>query len=167
MKINLSELPEEGLSLEGETPAEVFDMPENDARPLSGIRYRFHVRRIENTVIAQGEFSACFQQDCGRCLDPFNRTIELSPHLADEEVGGEEILDLTERIRDDILLALPTFPRCEEADEVRECPAQGNFEIAAVGDIPLQEESTEGGPSSGNVWDALDGLEGTETESDR
>jgi hypothetical protein len=53
-----------------------------------------------------------------------------------------------------MLLALPTFPRCETGNVTpRRCPAEGRFDPATqtVRDAPQEEDA--------EVWKALDQLE--------
>lgn len=63
-------------------------------------------------------------------------------------------MDLTEMIREDILLTLPNFPRCEDGNvEPRDCPAQGKFDPAE-----LAAEADEAPGGDRGVWNALDKL---------
>jgi uncharacterized metal-binding protein YceD (DUF177 family) len=62
-------------------------------------------------------------------------------------------MDLTDLIREDILLTLPNFPRCENGNvDLRDCPAEGRFE-SAESSAPLEMPGADRG-----VWNALDQL---------
>jgi uncharacterized metal-binding protein YceD (DUF177 family) len=80
--------------------------------------------------------------------------MEVLDYELDLPLEGEgSIIDLTEAIRDDILVALPPYPRCEDGNiEPRECPAQGRFDSvpAALPDEPPAGDKA--------VWNVLDQL---------
>ena len=65
--------------------------------------------------------------------------------LEDEKVAGE--IDLGERIREDLLLELPSTLVCEDFLQERVCP----------GDSTAEFESTE--HTTKDAWAALEGLE--------
>ena len=72
----------------------------------------------------------------------------------DVPVENGRAIDLTTWLREDILLALPTHPRCESGNVTqRQCPAEGRFDTAT--DIPRDEPLEE----DRDVWKALDQLD--------
>jgi hypothetical protein len=158
--IDLADLPAEGRVVAGELPAAVFDLEPGGPRPLSPLRYRLFVEHDGDHLTASGELSADFSFDCVRCLEPFTDRITLDGYLMEEEVGGKsQSVDLTDRVREDILLALPGHPRCEEASlEPRACPASEMF--SKMGDyLSEHPEETSTPADSRDVWGALDQLD--------
>jgi uncharacterized metal-binding protein YceD (DUF177 family) len=155
LQFDPTSLPDDGLELEGSLPSSFFELPEGDpVRPMSPLEYRLHVTKDEEGVLfATGEISATFELDCGRCLEPFQLRIEQTD-FAHEIPLENGTPDLTNLLREDILLALPTYPRCETGNVTpRECPAEGRF------DSPTDssgEESPEA--QDPNTWEALDQL---------
>ena len=98
-------------------------------KPLTG-----HVRlqRTNMGVLATGEFAAVVQMQCVRCLDDFQQTLHVSfselfvpvidvvtgrplPPTTDDEgfpIDARHHLDLTEMLRQQIILNLPDQPLC-------------------------------------------------------
>lgn len=154
-KIDPDQLPLEGLLLHGTQPSDFFALPANDSiKSLSPLEYDLNVMRDEDQIILTGRLSAEFEFECGRCLERFRYLAELPEYHSEVpiETAGE-IMDLTDCIREDILLALPSYPRCEDGNVLlRECPAQGRFDAAS--------DSASGSPASqdAGVWDVLDQL---------
>jgi len=105
--------------------------------------------------VVTGTMSATFELECGRCTERFEQKVELSDYTISLPIENDAPVDLTEPIREDILLALPTYPRCETGNvQQRECPAEGRFDAAPV---EVSEEQQEDGDAS--VWEALDQLQ--------
>jgi len=150
--IDLKRLPEDGLSLEGQLPVSTFDLDTADsAKAISPLSYSLMVQKDDEGLILTGDMSATFELQCGRCAESFPLRVELSPYVQDIELENDSPFDLTSTLREDILLALPNYPRCEAGNvSPRECPAEGRFENHQE---PLPEES---GQPGGNVWEALD-----------
>jgi uncharacterized protein len=155
MRINLRDVTEEGQDLRGEIAEDIFQLDPADATPAGPVRYDMHVDIVGETVVVRGTLEADFQMTCVRCLDPIVFSVHLPDALFAEEIEGRETIDLTESVREDILLALPDHPHCEEANPPRTCPAQGLFEVP--------EDQAEGKP--GHVpegprpWADLEGFE--------
>lgn len=158
--LDLTAIPPEGMEVTGELEATVFDLEPGGPRPLSPLRYRLHLLLNHDRLTVSGELSADFSFDCVRCLEPFTDRITLDGYFLEEEIGGKTLsVDLTDRVREDILLALPGHPRCEEASlHPRSCPASELF--PKVGDHPSEhQEETSTPADSRQVWGALDQLD--------
>ena len=154
--IDTREIPEEGRHLSGELPGSVFELDESDSiRPDGPVKYDCNVSRVSDMLLAIGTFEAVFQLQCVRCLESFRYPVILTGHALEEELENKPITDLTNRLREDILLALPAYPRCDEGPEARQCPAQGQFDSETRFQPVTDEEANEGR----DVWGALDDLE--------
>ena len=104
-------------------------------------------------IIVTGSLDATFSLECGRCLQRFQMKVDLSEYEAEVPIEKETTMDLTDLVREDILLTLPNFPRCENGNvDPRACPAEGNFDPT---DEPLVNEEP---GADGGVWNALDQL---------
>jgi uncharacterized protein len=157
MRINLREIPEEGVSLHGELLEDIFQLEPVHPQPSSPVRYELQAEIVGETVVVRGCLEVDFGMTCVRCLDPFRFHVHLPETLYAEEIAGRETIDLTECIREDILLALPDHPHCEEADPPRICPAQGLFEAPAES----ADEKAGGGSQGRRPWADLEGFEPT------
>lgn len=146
--------PAEGLHLEGQLPVSVIELDSDDiAQAKSPLHYELDVHRDDEGFVLSGELRATFELQCGRCAENFLSEIRITPYVQDVEIENDQPLDLTNTLREDILLALPNYPRCETSTvSPRECPAQGRFESHQE-PLPDQQEPP---ASGGNVWEALD-----------
>jgi uncharacterized metal-binding protein YceD (DUF177 family) len=155
LKIDLRNLPADGLDIEGTLPTSFFGLePQDNIRAISSPTYALNLIRDDGKLVITGELCADFSLDCGRCAEPFDYRMEILDYETELPIEGEgSIIDLTEAIRDDILVALPPYPRCEDGNiEPRECPAIGRFESvpAALPDEPAKSDPA--------VWNVLDQL---------
>lgn len=153
--IDLRQLPEEGKSLEGELPASWLELRPDDSVKASGpVIYSLRVERDGSDLLVSGRLDASFDLECGRCLGLLKRRALLPHYHAQLPVGEADTIDLTEAVREDILLTIPNFPRCEDGNiEPRSCPAFGRFDSPD----PSEGSQPPPGPPSG-VWDRLDQL---------
>lgn len=150
--IHLGEIPGEGLRLAGETAADIFELPESemDAVPAGPVRYDLLLSEAgSGLILAQGSLVAPFRLRCVACLEEFPFTVHWEDYAAEFEAPASGLLDLTDRIREDLLLELPAYPHCDrDSDEPdRRCPAAGAF------DRPPGE-----GTGGTGIWGALDRL---------
>ena len=154
--IPLGELPEEGKTFTGELEAAVFALPDGDASPLGPLEFSLHAQRFESELLLMGRLSAPFQFTCVRTLTPFKKTISVEKAAISLEIGGSSEVDATEAVREEILLAFPEYPRCDEADEPLPCEIDPRY--LAV-DKPVSDD-VDVPPAGGgdSRWDALDAL---------
>lgn len=150
--IDLHQLPAEGKTLHGRQPAEFFQLNAEDtaAGPLD---YELQVVREGDNLRVEGRLEAAFDLQCGRCLAHFPYRVGLDTYRVELPLENEATIDLTETLREDILLALPNFPRCEDGNvEPRDCPAEGRFDSTP----PTDETGLPG--AERRIWNALDQL---------
>ena len=148
--LTLAEIPEDGLHLEGQLDGSLFDIDPGDAQPTGPLEYQLDLLPSGEVLLVTGSVRACFRRECVRCLEPFEEVISLDPYAADVETEGKGTIDLTERLREDILLALPAYPHCDSTGDGRECPASHRFLAPDPGDEPADESGSPPG-----AWDAL------------
>lgn len=145
LRIAPGEIPEEGLALEGRLDRCVFDLHENAAQPISDLDYRLRAHRVDDHLILSGALWASFSLECVRTLKRFPYEIRLDPYEETVEIENRAVIDLTERLREDILLALPAYPHSPESEAEELFPS-------VDGAPPAEPESNR------SVWDALDGI---------
>lgn len=151
LTIDPKTLPPDGLDLEGSLPASIFELSEADqARPLSPLDYQLHVSKDDDGLLVTGQISATFDLECGRCTERFPLRIELDDYA--QQIPLENgTPDLTMWLREDILLALPNYPRCETGNVTpRDCPAEGKFDSSTGDEEPEAKDK--------DTWNALDQL---------
>jgi uncharacterized metal-binding protein YceD (DUF177 family) len=157
-QIDLRSLPDGGLRLTGEEPPAFFDLsPEDTIQAESPLSYDLNVERDGGEVIVTGSLEAVFSLECGRCLERFQHRLHLRRYrgeLAIEEGSAKDsTINLTDMLREDTLVSLPSYPRCEDGNvRPRQCPAEGKFEPDLD---PVGDEPEHAGPG---VWEALNKL---------
>lgn len=157
-QIDLRSLPDGGLQLTGEEPPAFFALsPQDPIQAESPLSYDLQIERDGEEVIVTGSLEAVFSLECGRCLERFQHRLHLRRYrgeLAVEEGSAKDsTINLTDMLREDTLVALPSYPRCEDGNvRPRQCPAEGKFEpdLETVGGEPENA-----GPG---VWEALNKL---------
>lgn len=150
--IDLRHLPAEGVHREGTMPMAFFALEASDPiHPASPLTYSLDIERDGKELIVRGEIKAAFNLECGRCAERFGYLLDLPDYLLEVPIENALTIDLTEPLREDIILALPSYPRCEDGNITpRACPAGGRFEETVSHEPPPQEDK--------GVWDALDKL---------
>lgn len=151
--IPLEEFPEDGLFLSGELDAAVFGIDSAALRSTGPMSYELEAQLFETELMVRGSITAPFELRCDRCLTHFPYTVELDDLAYSYDVKGKLALDITEDLREEVVLALPSYPKCEISG--LECEINDTF-----GDFRLDKDPHSGvdsaTPSGESVWDALD-----------
>lgn len=152
----VANLPEEGSDLEGELPFHDLDLESDDRFDLSGtFRYRLHLAPVKQEVLVTGVAWATVRAICDRCAEYGECQIRTAPILHRYENPFGEPIDLTEAIREDILLAFPQSFHCRE-DCRGLCPVCG--QNLNLGLCNCQSEEQETHATGENPWQALNNL---------
>lgn len=124
MIIQLKDIPSDGVLLEGVLPAADYELPLEDYKGWETIKYRFFVNILGSECLVSGALETHLHAPCARCLEliPLDIRVENFQHSFD--ITGLESIDLTQTIREDILLGLPLAPRCQLDKDFR-CPLTG------------------------------------------
>ena len=114
MKIHLAQISPEGLHLQGEDPVEILEFKADDINFHSPINYDVVASNIESSLLVQGQLWTNVMLRCGRCLKNFEYELRANEFVVHRPMTGEELVDLTSEVREDILLQLPAYPVCAE-----------------------------------------------------
>ena len=153
MKIHLNQIPADGLHIEGAESNAMLDLREVAVRPVSDVRYALDVGVSDGGLFATGTVGVDLDLECVACLERFSYPLEVADFACQIEMTGAESVDLTEPVREDILLALPPHPHCDWNGE-RVC--QGTqLRAKAAADSLTETDETE---NTRRVWGALDQL---------
>lgn len=116
-----------------------------DIVPLSALDGSIQLIRTADGILARGSLNMSVELVCSRCLEPFSMPLRIAveeefrptidiatgaslPHMDEDEVAtaidDHHILDISEVVRQDILLAIPPAPICRSAC-VGLCPQCG------------------------------------------
>ncbi len=152
MKIHLNQIPPgQTLHVEGEEKGDILDIEDELVRPLDPVRYSLDVGLSDGGLFATGSLEADLEMECVVCLEKFKYTVSIPDFAVQVELGGSDTVDLTEEVREDILLALPPHPHCDW---------DGGKACAGVRKTTetIKTETSEAEPSGKNPWATLDAL---------
>ncbi len=125
LTIDVARLDRDGEAVEGVLDDAVLDLHDEYLRPFAGIRYRLFVQLVGRELLARGELEQDFEAVCSRCGGDFDFTVTVPDFLVSLETDEKtEFADLTDELRQSIILALPTYPVCR-ADCRGLCPTCG------------------------------------------
>ena len=142
MQIKLSDIPEHGLLVEGEILPEEMDVHEVSFSINNIFGYSLFLQIINGVFIAKGSYSGDISFTCDRCLKEFSGKPATDDYIYAVEINSlkEETIDLTDGVREDILLGLPIKVLCSE-DCKGICPRCGadlNEEKCACAEKPRE-----------------------------
>lgn len=154
MKIDLRELEDGAIELRGEAGPGFIELESAGAKPRGSLSYRLTACRGEaGGIQVFGSLRLEVELECVCCLEPFPFLLELDSFelaIPASELPQGHLLDLTPSIREDILLNLPAYPKCDWAGQTA-CPAR----FASTDTAPAG-----GFPQGSDAWSALDALSG-------
>jgi uncharacterized protein len=147
VKIHLRQLTHGQAHLAEDLDPAFLELENAGATALGPVHCALDVGLSDGGLFATGSLVVPVRLECVACLQPFETTLSVPDFAAQIDMDGYESVDLTPSIREDILLTLPSHPRCD-ADGRTKCPA--TFQSAPA--APLTEEVDQ------STWDALDQL---------
>lgn len=114
MKIYLNDLTGEGADYQGELPAAILELDRDYVvRCEEPIRYRLRAVVVSDELLVDGELDVNLRVHCRRCDDVFPESLEkLAYHFDTDVENWPEYVDLTEDLRESIILAFPSYPVC-------------------------------------------------------
>jgi uncharacterized protein len=115
MKIDPRGIPPAGIILREEEDPSFLDLREPGLEFVSPVRCRVEAHLAGGFLLVKGDISVEGRFVCSRCLEKFKRLITVSDFRVRLRVETPDLLiDLTDKIREDIILALPYKPLCSE-----------------------------------------------------
>ena len=159
IRINTAQIGEEGLFLEGEEDSSILELEESsgglELEVLSDIQYKLHASMVEKDLLVNGSAFVTVRTACSRCLKEITLQMGKKDVCIFREKVSEEIVDITEEIREDILLEMPLRFLCsEDCKGLCACGADLNTEKCRCG--KAKKKSL---PKEDHTWDALNQLE--------
>ena len=120
--VNLRHLANHNVQLQGELPVDELNLETHDEmiRASDPVSHDLEAQLLDNNVLIRGSLRVTLACQCVRCLKPFVYDLHLAewtcllPLKGEERVSvNSDCVDLTPRIREDILLAFPQHPVCD------------------------------------------------------
>ncbi len=125
MKIQLDRIPYEGSHFIEEDPVAAYELSYLDFKFKDPIRLDISAQIVSGNLVVSGKISTRVKMTCSLCLKAFSRTWEEpSYHFDCQVINPHDSIDLTENIREAIIVGLPVKPLCRE-DCKGLCPSCG------------------------------------------
>lgn len=124
MKLKVAKIPKSGLTLEEEEPPQIMGEALDQVEYKEAIRVRISVNLVGRTLVVRGKLSTTVVLECNRCLKKYDYPVEVGDYCFATLVKCDETVDLTDSIREDIMLSLPMKRLCS-SDCKGLCPICG------------------------------------------
>jgi uncharacterized metal-binding protein YceD (DUF177 family) len=137
------------LSMEGILPGSVLDLDGDPAiRVRGGISYVLVAEKLGDQIMVRGSLEVPLDLECSRSGAFFSTTCRDSTFLRHYSISEvSESIDLTEEIREAVLLGIPTYPVSPEAQSE-------DFVLPGV----LPADTPPDAAPGGSPWSTLDDL---------
>ena len=113
--IDVARLKAEGEEFSGVVDDAVLEIDGELLRPFGGIRYEISAQLFGRELFVRGTLSQDFDAVCARCGGDFDFTLTVDDFTASVETDEKsEFVDLTDELRQSIILALPSYPVCRQ-----------------------------------------------------
>ena len=148
--IDVSRLDKDGESFEGVLDDAVLELDDEFLHPFAGVRYDLFAQQLGRELLVRGTLAQDFDAVCSRCGGDFDFTATVPDFTVSIETDERtEYVDLTDEVRQSIILALPTYPVCRPTC-LGVCPICGkNLNEGPCGCAHAERDDR---------WGALDGL---------
>jgi len=129
LKVDLAGLDREEARLREQVPTDSDFWNETELKPVEPLEVDLVARSVGDGVLVRGRIRAAVEQECRRCLSPVIQRVDDTVDMYFSEIGPDEEeiegevypmpvrgaeLDLTEAVREQVLLRVPEFAVCRE-----------------------------------------------------
>jgi len=113
MRVNVKRIPARGETLRGKEPASIMDLDESDVHFQHEVEYDLLAQVQGNALLVIGKLQTPATLRCSRCLRVFDQILQVQEFVFHQELHGEDFVDLTANLREDIILELPQRALCD------------------------------------------------------
>jgi uncharacterized protein len=116
IKIISARVTFDGIEVTGTESKDVFKLEKNeDIHSYKDIEYKLNVSLVNDSILVKGTAKTVFKARCGKCLNLFNLKVCCKDICHLYESNNNNKIDLTEDIREDILISLPHKIICSDS----------------------------------------------------
>jgi DUF177 domain-containing protein len=113
MKIETALVPVEGVKYEADEPASIMDFETDDCRFPNPVHVNLQINMFSRILCVSGTIETVVLATCHRCNTSFEHIVTSSKYSFEQEIKHPgEIIDLTQSIREDIILNLSQKSVC-------------------------------------------------------
>jgi uncharacterized protein len=113
MKVNVKRIPIDGEQLSGSEPGSIIEIEDEDVHFTALVEFDLFAQIQGPALLVTGKLRTKVGMRCSRCLRPFDQRLLVPDFVFHQELTGEDFVDLTPQMREDIILALPQRALCE------------------------------------------------------
>jgi uncharacterized protein len=113
VKINVKRIPVDGEAFDGSESPEFMEMSGPDMAFEQPVQYQLHAQLQENALLVTGRLQTKATLRCSRCLKMFQQVLVVGQFVLHQELIGEDFVDLTPQMREDIILEVPQRALCQ------------------------------------------------------
>ena len=113
MKITVNRVPSEGLAEEFVCDPATLDMSRIDVEPQHPLTVSAFSTLAGRELVVRAQIRCQARLECGRCLQLFEQPLSTSAILC-YEVQPTDVVDITEDVRQELILTYPMSPMCHE-----------------------------------------------------
>ena len=111
MQIHVRDVPPEGVTQRATYDPAGLDLERPDVRLPEPFEAQAFVSMADHELIADVAIRATLQMTCSRCLNEFTDVVTPTA-IFSYKVQPSDTVDLTEDVRQELLLSYPIVPRC-------------------------------------------------------
>jgi uncharacterized protein len=112
MKIHVNRIPYEGLREEASYDPKTLEMGRFDVFLEKPSVVSSFITKADQEMVVQAKIQCVLRLCCARCLDAFDWPLDASAML-NYQVAPTDVVDITEDIRQEIIVAYPMIPICQ------------------------------------------------------
>lgn len=113
MKIYLAKIPPEGFVQEEQVLASSLQLDTEVIKFIAPVKVKARINRITNAVTVDLLLESRIEYTCSRCLLSFEIDFNKNSQLNYQVEKNEQVLDILEDIRQEIMLDYPLKPLCK------------------------------------------------------
>ncbi len=111
MKIHVNRIPEEGLKEHASYDPTEMDMDRFDIHLDHPFDVDAMIMKTGKELVVRADIHCPLRLTCARCLEEFSSTVEADA-IFNYQVQPTEVVDITDDVRQEIILAYPMIPIC-------------------------------------------------------
>ena len=113
MKINVKRIPVDGEDFKGSESPEILELSDADVAFERPVAFELHAQMQGRSLLVTGRLRTEATFRCSRCLRVFRQALVVGQFVVLQELSGEDFVDLTPQMREDIILELPQRALCQ------------------------------------------------------
>lgn len=115
LRIKISDIQPQGLELDVKVPGDSIALEGDELKAITAISVKAKIEKVGHTIIARSLIQSVYAGNCSRCLEPASQPWKNSYIFNFSVDPTTEFIDLSEEVRQELILNLPVRLLCAEA----------------------------------------------------